>query len=401
MIPLARRGPRPLVFHLSIALATLLSSNVGLQLLKKGVWPWNLQHPHPISTLAEQIRDVDPQRLEQALGKEVRHQLNLFFTGLEQYRRHPYRRTLVDPPVIWHEGSSRLLDYGGQGQPVLFIPSLINRCYILDLFEDCSLMRWLSEHGIRPLLMDFGAPSDCERQFNLTDYIAGRLERALQVIISRFGRCAVVGYCMGGLLALALAVRNPHVVDRLVLMASPWDFHTQDLSLIQVSLNFFSILAPNLEIWGDVPVDVLQLFFAGLDPFLVLRKFQRFANVDPDSAQARRFVALEDWLNDGISLSMPVARECLFGWYGRNEPAMIQWAIAGEKIDPTQLSCPTLIIVPAHDRIVPPTSARSVANKLVNPMICEPPLGHIGMIIGRQAVTQAWLSLAEFLSRET
>ena len=133
MIPLARQGPRPLAFHLSIALAILLSSNVGLQLLRKGLWPWKLKHHQPVSHLAEQINNVDPELIEQALGKEILHQLNCFLTGLEHYRHHPYRRTLEDPKVIWQEGTSRLLDYGGHGKPVLFIPSLINRFYILDL----------------------------------------------------------------------------------------------------------------------------------------------------------------------------------------------------------------------------------------------------------------------------
>jgi hypothetical protein len=33
--------------------------------------------------------------------------------GIAAYRRHPWRRELADPPVLWSEGGSRLLDFGG------------------------------------------------------------------------------------------------------------------------------------------------------------------------------------------------------------------------------------------------------------------------------------------------
>src|SRR3546814_15568197 len=51
---------------------------------------------------------------------------------------------------------------------------------------------------------------------------------------------------------------------------------------------------------SDLEVDVLQGFFWALDPFTALKKFTQFATLAPDSDAARRFVAMEDWLNDGV-----------------------------------------------------------------------------------------------------
>src|SRR5262249_58581239 len=75
-------------------------------------------------------------------------------------------------------------------------------------------------------------------------------------------------------------------------------------------------LEPLLEALGELPVDVIQALFAALDPSLALRKFLGFAGLDPASDRARQFVALEDWLNDGVPLAAPVARECIGQWYG-------------------------------------------------------------------------------------
>src|SRR3546814_13388537 len=84
-----------------------------------------------------------------------------------------------------------------------------------------------------------------------------------------------------------------------------------------------------MALTGALHVDLLQGLFNAFDPFLVERKFAAFGTLDPDSAKARHFVALEDWLNDGVPLAASVARECLVGWYGRNTPARGAWRIGG------------------------------------------------------------------------
>jgi len=63
---------------------------------------------------------------------------------------------------------------------------------------------------------------------------------------------------------------------------------------------------------------VLRALFFSLDPGLAERKFCSFATWE--TGRAEDFVALEDWLNDGIPLAGPIARDCLFGWYGANTP---------------------------------------------------------------------------------
>ena len=109
-------------------------------------------------------------------------------------------RDLADPPSVWSEGSSRLLDYGPpEGRPVVFVPSLVNRAYVLDLLPGHSMMRFLAAQGVRPLLLDWGFPGETECDFTLTDYVAGRLVRALAAIGEPVD---VMGYCMGGLMAL-------------------------------------------------------------------------------------------------------------------------------------------------------------------------------------------------------
>ena len=138
---------------------------------------------------------------------------------------------------------------------------------------------------------------------------------------------------MGGQLALALAQLRPRQLAGLVLLATPWDFHAEKPADRAGGRDRRGTpWLPLLDHLGGMPVDMLQGLFAALDPFLVVRKFCAFARLDPASDRAREFVALEDWLNDGVPLAAAVARECLLGWYGENTPGRGAWRVAGQAI---------------------------------------------------------------------
>ena len=317
--------------------------------------------------------------------------------GVAAYRRHPWMREMADPPVLWAEGGSRLLDFGGEGPTVLFVPSLVNRAYVLDLTPERSLMRWLPGQGFRTLLLDWGWPGEAERHFTLTDYVAGRLERALAAAP---GPVVLAGYCMGGLLALAAAQRRPDRVRALALLATPWDFHAGPDAAQRARTA--AALVPGLEAMmeptGALPVDTIQTLFALLDPFGVAQKFRAFARLRPETERAALFVALEDWLNDGVPLPAPVARQCLAGWYGRNDPGRLAWRVAGQVIDPAAWAGPAFAGIPERDRIVPPASAHAAAARLRQGTTHVAAGGHIGMVAGAGAEAALWRPLCAWLS---
>ena len=423
--PRPRLGPRPLPLHLATATTTWTSSFAGLGMLKDGSPSWNPTLAERVEALKESLENVESEAFRAALTSEVQRRMLRFLTGIQAYRRHPYRRGLADPPAIWSEGSSRLLDYGATGKKaggrlLLVVPSLINRFYVLDLSEKCSLMRHLAAQGLRPLLLDWGRPSAAERKFTLDDYIAGRLSRALDATLDLTkndsnGPPLLLGYCMGGLLALGLAALRPEDLRGLVLMATPWDFHVENA--VQARLTAAAMdsgpLGPIIDGFGELPVDIIQAMFAGFDPMGVARKFIAFNAMAAESeggpgqdtknsnsastARVKVFVSLEDWLNDGIPLPGPVARECISGWYGRNEPAQGRWRVGGKTVLPEEVNLPALVMLPEHDRIVPPLSALSLADALPRAERLMLPLGHIGMVVSARAPQLAWQPLTKWL----
>lgn len=397
-----RLGPRPLPLHLITQIGMTLHSCAALPLLKSGSLAWSQQVSSAAAALCAEIAGIELDSLTEAVQAESHLRASQYLTGLERYRHHPYQRQLPEPPVVWAEGTTRLLDYGGApgGMPLLAVPSLINRAYILDLSEQRSFLRFMAVRGFRTFLIDWGAPGEVERRFDLTDYIAGRLERILSVVLELCGQPpALVGYCMGGLLALALAARRTTEVAALVLLATPWDFHAGTAIRAHHTVALRAWIEAVITLADEVSIDALQTLFFFLDPTLGERKFRGFAALDPASPLALEFVSMEDWANDGVPLAGEVARQCLFEWYGDNTPMRGLWCVGGEPVRPESITVPTLVVMPKRDRIVPPASAEVLTKAITGAQRLTVPAGHIGMMIGNCAEATLYEPLANWLTR--
>lgn len=376
--------------------------------------PWNPELKEHAESLLKEIEAFHPDDVAQALDRVAFERHAGFHDGVRAYQNHPHRRPRDDArkdiPIIWEEGSTKVYDFGAiapdkdnhPGGIVLLVPSLVNRGYILDLNEKRSFARYLAKCGYRPLLVEWGYPGPDEANFGLDDYIAGRLVTVLQDVADmNGGPVPVVGYCMGGVLALAATLLDPAQVSKLVLLATPWDFMAAGPTQSRIAAAFAPSLPHMLAIHDTLPVDVLQSLFASLDPFMIGEKFRRFQSMATDSAKAHDFVALEDWLNDGVPLPRRVAVDCLIGWYVENKPAKGEWQIDGIDITPSDLSCPVLAVIPENDRIVPPESAQALFDACPEDIREElhPAAGHIGMMVGSRAEKSTWIPVVEWLGK--
>jgi polyhydroxyalkanoate synthase len=394
-----RLTPRPLPAHLASAMLLWLSSRAALTSSKFASPPSNAAGD-PFRALAREVERLGADQVGAALDRELLRRASGFAAGLEAYRQHPFRRSTARVPVVWREGAVRLLDYGraGAGPPVLVVPSLINRYHVLDLLPEQSFLRHLAEAGLRPLVVDWGEPGAAEREFTLTDYIAGPLDRAAaKASALTRGPIAIIGYCMGGLLALALALRRAADTAGLALLATPWDFHAERREQARLLGDLAEWLPRFLGASEPLPVSVIQILFLALDPFLAERKFIRFGSLDQAGAAARAFVALEDWINDGVPLARKVAMECAQSWYRDNAPARGRWDVDGRPVRAQELGVPALVVLPRRDRIVPPRSAEPLAAAIPGAEILRPPFGHIGMMASSGAPETVWQPIVQWL----
>lgn len=320
--------------------------------------------------------------------------------GIDKWRAHPFVRPDDNAAVYCWIGGSRLLDYGGSGRPVLLVPSLVNPHYILDLLPGNSLVAYLKERGLRPFLVDWGVPGPSERHFGLADYIDRIRDLARRLKADCGMPPALLGYCMGGTLALAAALLEPDSFSSLALLAAPWDFH-RDGTLHRALACASLPLAPMITAAGTAPAHLTQSFFAWLSPRASLEKFSAFAEALSDEESASLFVAVEDWVNGGTDLAAPMAIEVLRDWYSLNLPGQGLWLVAGRRLDPGALDLPCFAAVPVADHIVPPAGALGLAGELRCAELVRPDAGHVGMIVGRRGKEMLWRPLADWLLKST
>jgi polyhydroxyalkanoate synthase len=310
--------------------------------------------------------------------------------GLRAYQVAKRGETRRAAPVRFRKGRSRLRDYGKKesgGRPIIVVPSLINPPFILDLAPDMSLLRWLAAQGFHPYLLDWGTPGPDARGMDVTAHV----EQLLLPLIAKFAEPPVLaGYCLGGTIALAAASAVP--VAGLALIAAPWHFDGFSETARADMADLWKAARPACETMGLVPMEVLQSGFWRLDPARTIAKYEAFAAMEPDSAGARMFVAMEDWANAGAPLPFAAGEQMFEQFIGGNVTGRGEWRVGGGIVDPGALTCPAIDFVSLSDRIVPAASAADLPDRR------DLGAGHVGMIVGRGARTQLWEPLADWIS---
>jgi polyhydroxyalkanoate synthase len=320
------------------------------------------------------VRDVserDPELARDAL------------TGLRAYAAAPRNAAPAPRPVVAQAGPACAHDHGGNGPPALLIPSLINPPRILDLDEDVSLAGAVAGTGRRALLLDWG-PSSARAALD----VAGHVEHLLLPILREIGpQVALVGYCLGGTMALAAANLAP--CERVVTLACPWRFSRYPEQSRTALQAMWARSRPGAEALEALPMEVLQAAFWSLDPERTVGKFASFGRLPPTGDEARRFVELEDWANAGEALPFPAARQLIEDLFGRDLPGSGEWHVDGTAITGCP-AVPGLHLLAGTDRIAPAATAPEGKSITID-------AGHVGMIVG-SARTELHAALGDFLN---
>ncbi len=305
--------------------------------------------------------------------------------------------------TVHRENKWRLLRYRARPQglawstPVLLIPSMINRHYVLDLMPGKSFVEYLVAQGHDVYIIDWGTPGPEDRYLTFDDICDRYIARALRVAtkISRQPRAHVMGYCMGGTLAVIHTAVRPRRVASLLALAAPIDFHDDGLLSVWTRSKGFSV-GDLTRGMGNVPWPLMQLSFHMLRPTLNLSKSVRLLDRAWDDEFLDGFFASERWGNDNVSFPGAAYRTYIEQLYRGNALIDGSFSLSGQRVDLQRIKCPTLAVTFTHDHIVPTRSAAILADRVgaddVTHWDC--PGGHVGAMISRHASTGLWPRLA-------
>lgn len=339
--------------------------------------------PHPLPlflSLAARATAGDRARLAEVLA------------GLRAYQAAPLPPPRPPCPAVGRRGGITLRSVGGPpgGVPTVIVPSLINAPAVLDLTDGRSLVRFLAEAGHRVLLLDWGPMRRSERRLGLAGLVAVRLMPLLEPLGSRV---RLVGYCLGGTLALAAAQLLGPRLDRLALIAAPWHFDGFPAAARRDALAAWRLIRPIGDRLGAIPVSLLNPLFWRLDEAAVIEKFARLGRRPAGDPHIGWFAAVEDWANSGAPLTRAAARDLFVAGFGTDRIGRGAWIVGGQPIRPEQLSAPIFDAGATRDRIVP---ADARLRRAVDRRI-DVPSGHVGMVVGGKARSGLWEPLSNWL----
>ncbi|MCI4662550.1 MAG: hypothetical protein MRY63_12115 [Neomegalonema sp.] len=356
-----------------------------------------------------------PQARSEAINTAARETTVALTNGVRKLAMvEPYPRPEQAPPV-WRSGSATLIPYAPtcgeheQGEPVLVIPSLVNRPDVLDMTPQRSLLRSLARKGHPAYLLDWGDPGAQERRFTLNDYVLERILPACAVVAALHpaGTISLIGHCLGGALAMGASVldhaRGDRRVGALTLIGTPWDFAPVQMrgGIAPPRGELERLIALCEASFGGLPPCVLDTLFFLRDPLQAMRKFPSFLEMAPKGERARMFATVERWLREGVRLASPAARQLLIEWGMDNATMRGHWQIDGQRITPRAVPVPMAIIASASDTITPVESALAPMHGARAARFAQrisPRSGHIGMLVGTRAESELIAPLTRFLA---
>lgn len=285
--------------------------------------------------------------------------------------------------------------------PLLLVPSLINRWYVLDLRAKASLAAAMVGAGLDTFCVDWGIP-EAEDRYLSWDLVLDRLARAARVVRRTTGarKIGLLGYCMGGTLAGIHTALNPDGIAALVNLAGPFDFAHAGFLGEMVDARWFDAHA--IAEAGNVGPAQMQSGFTALRPTGQIAKWMAFADKAHNPEAREAFEALEAWASDNIPFPGAAYETYITELYQQNLLVQGKHYVRGERVDLGAITCPVLTVVTDRDTICPPAAAtalNSAAGSLDKEVLVIPG-GHVGAVVGGKAPKVLYPALASWFCKK-
>jgi len=307
--------------------------------------------------------------------------------------------------VLWRDGSASLYRFRrptnvkpAGAYPVLVVPSMINKWYVVDLRAGASLVEALVAGGLDVYCLDWGVAQDEDRYLSWDDVLA-RLGRAVRFTERHagVGRVGLLGYCMGATLAGIYAALEPAHVAALINLAGPFDFAHGGLLRTMVDPKWFDATA--IAEAGNVGPNQMQSGFVALRPTAQFAKWVGFLDRMHEPASRDSFDALEAWAGDNIPFPASAYATYIEELYQKNTLIKGEHHVHGKRVDLANIRCPVLTVAAERDTICPLPAARALHETCgsADKEIVVVPGGHVGAVVGSRAPKVLYPAMRDWL----
>ncbi len=292
------------------------------------------------------------------------------------------------------------------GPPVLMVHPMMMSANMWDVTREEGAVGILHANGLDPWVIDFGEPDKVEggMRRTLADHIVA-LSQAIDTVKDVTGSdIHLVGYSQGGMWCYQVAAyRRSKSLASIVTFGSPVD--TLAALPMGIPANF---AAPAANFMADhvfsrlaIPSWMARTGFQMLDPLKTAKARVDFVRQLHDREallpreQQRRFLEREGW----IAWSGPAISELLKQFIAHNRMMTGGFAVNGQMVTLTDITCPVLAFVGEVDDIGQPASVRGIRRAAPDAEVYESTIrtGHFGLVVGSKAAQQSWPTVVEWV----
>ena len=308
--------------------------------------------------------------------------------------------------AVWTRDKVTLYRYddgvGPARAPIVLVMSLVTRSYVLDLRPGSSLVKDLIAAGYDVFLLDWGVPGAAEAHNNFSTYTDEYIPLALRAALEVSGeeRAHVLGYCLGGVLALLAVAGNPDLpVRSLVLLATPFDFSQMPPLPAMFGTGR---LEPEMVVddSGNVPPSAVKDIFALVQPTAKLTTVASMLTSTANDEATRAHKALIGWSNDHIPFPGAAFADMIRLLLREARLVAGRVPLGGREVDLRSIRCPVLNVVGLKDSLVP-VAANAPIDEALRGVALDSvhlPAGHAGLFVGRSARKQCVPSIVAWLA---
>jgi polyhydroxyalkanoate synthase len=309
--------------------------------------------------------------------------------------------------VVWRRGRAELWRYQGgpirYDPPLLFVPSIVSRSYILDLLPGNSTVEFFLRQGVDVFLLDWGVADERDAENTIETYVDEYLPRAVAAVRRETGcdEVTLVGYCLGGVFAFLYASgRDDAPVRNVVLLATPMDFAQMGswvAPVVERRLEADEIVDET----GNVPADALYAGFYMQAPTKEVALYATLLENLWNDEFVEGYQAMAQWSREQLPFPGAAARQVIDELVRKNVLMTGKMRLGGRVVDFADFDGYVLNAFAEKDNVVAP-AASEPASALVGKAARRHELrlggGHVSFATGSRAFTQtlpaimAWLA---------
>lgn len=295
------------------------------------------------------------------------------------------------------------------GDPILLVPPLGSQAICFDLRRGCSLVEHLLQQGRPTYLVDYGAISLKDRNLGIEFWVSEVVPNAVRKVSEDSGgkQVNLIGWCLGGLIALLTTAAYPELpIKSVAMVASPVDLSKHKMIAPLRKAGEYTggrIIGGTLKVLGGLPAAIVGPAFKATSLTTYLKKPITMFKRRDDREFLGHVEAVDGLMNSMLAYPGRATLQVYQRLVQQNDLADGVIQGPNKLVKLSDIRVPVMNIAGTSDVLVPVAVAHHVGQLLPNsPMVRleTAPGGHLGVLTGRSAPATTWAMIDDFLAQQ-